>query len=446
MSERAKVSSRLLGRLFTVGSLTVVVKLAATAKELLVARRFGTGDDLDAFLMAFLVPSFALNVLAGGFQLAFMPTYIRVREQEGPAAAERLFAEVTTGLVVLFVAVAGLLAALAPVYVPLLCPSFAPEKLALTRRLVVEMLPLVVLSGLSFSLAGVLNAAHRYALAAAAPLATPLLLGILLVGLGPRATAGHLALGVVIGLGVELVCLAVGVRRLGVSLRPRRPRPDPAAREVARQYLPMVASCVLMSGTQLVDQSMAAWLGPGSVSALGYGAKVVGMFVAVGTGALSTVFLPHFSDQVAQQDWVGLRRGLRRALALVLAAAIAVTATLVALSRPLVVLLFQRGAFSAADADLVARVQALYALQIPFATAGMILVRLISSLRGHRIILWAAGLNLAVDISMNLVLMRVLGVAGIALSTSVVYLGSFSFLWFWARRLLSAPDGGPARA
>ncbi|HEX3726851.1 MAG TPA: hypothetical protein VHV08_11440, partial [Pirellulales bacterium] len=55
---------------------TVLVKLAAFFKDLLVARSFGAGDELDAFLIAFLVPSFGVTVLASSFAPAFMPSYI----------------------------------------------------------------------------------------------------------------------------------------------------------------------------------------------------------------------------------------------------------------------------------------------------------------------------------------------------------------------------------
>src|SRR6266446_431797 len=77
-----------------IASLTFGAKLVSTAKELVVAASFGTGDAIDAFLVAFIVPSLAITVISGSFNAAFIPTYVQVREQEGKTSAQRLLSNV----------------------------------------------------------------------------------------------------------------------------------------------------------------------------------------------------------------------------------------------------------------------------------------------------------------------------------------------------------------
>src|SRR5262245_47484488 len=72
------------------GAATVLIKLLALAKDWLVARSFGAGDELDAFLVAFLLPSYAVAVVAHSFGPAFLPSYIRVRQKDGSQAAGEL--------------------------------------------------------------------------------------------------------------------------------------------------------------------------------------------------------------------------------------------------------------------------------------------------------------------------------------------------------------------
>jgi putative peptidoglycan lipid II flippase len=69
-----------------------IAALGSTAKELVVARWFGRGDALDAFLIAFLLPSFLVNLVAGSFNAATIPTFIQVRDKQEKEAAQRLFA------------------------------------------------------------------------------------------------------------------------------------------------------------------------------------------------------------------------------------------------------------------------------------------------------------------------------------------------------------------
>src|SRR5438874_2606021 len=116
MSEwfRGSVNRRILAAALTVGSFSVVVKVAATLKELAVAYQFGTGDAVDAFLIAFLIPSLVINVVAGSVTAAFTPVYIEVRETQGALAARGLFRSATAGSLILLLAVIGGLLVLMP--------------------------------------------------------------------------------------------------------------------------------------------------------------------------------------------------------------------------------------------------------------------------------------------------------------------------------------------
>ena len=78
----------------TVAGLSAAVKLASLGLTLLIAAIFGTGDDLDAFFIALMVPSFAMTVIAGSFSSAMVPTYVRVMQQQGRAEAQALLSRV----------------------------------------------------------------------------------------------------------------------------------------------------------------------------------------------------------------------------------------------------------------------------------------------------------------------------------------------------------------
>jgi putative peptidoglycan lipid II flippase len=91
------------------------------------------------------------------------------------------------------------------------------------------------------------------------------------------------------------------------------------------------------------------------------------------------------------------------------------------LSKPLVTLLFQRGAFTSADTDLVSRVQICYLIQVPFYILSMLFVRFLSAAKRNDVLMYGAVISLVLDVILNLLLMRRWGVAGIAMSTSCVY-------------------------
>src|SRR5262249_19740756 len=117
---------------------------------------------------------------------------------------------------------------------------------------------------------------------------------------------------------------------------------------------------------------------------------------------------------------------------------------LVIYSRPLVALLYQHGAFTAGDTALVSSVQIMCVLQVPFYALSMLFVRLISALRLNRIFIWGNILSVVLNAGLDIVLMRTMGVAGIALATTLWYVVSCAFLgtvvWF----VLPKTSPGPA--
>ena len=430
------VNRRIFGAMITVVGFTLVVKLAAVAKEVVVARQFGTADALDAFLIAFLLPSFAINVVAGSFNAALIPTFIQVREHEGREAAQRLFSSVMVWSTVLLVAVSALLALTASHVLPILGSGFVAEKLALTRSLFYVLLPALLISGLVTIWAAILNAGERFALAAMAPIMTPIVTVVALLVLGRIWGIYALAIGMVGGFMLEAALLAWGLKQRGFSLVPRWHGMTPPMRQVVNQYLPMVAGGFLMSSTTLVDQSMAAMLPPGSVSALSYGSKMVALMLGIGSLALSTAIFPYFSRVVAANDWTGMRHTLKTYSGLVLVVTVPITLILICFSESIVRLLFERGAFTEGDTYRVSQIQMLYSYQVPFYVLGVIIVRLISSLKANALLMWGAVISFFLNVILNYVLMQRLGVSGIALSTSVVYCLSFCYLLYQLSRLM----------
>ena len=138
---------------------------------------------------------------------------------------------------------------------------------------------------------------------------------------------------------------------------------------------------------------------------------------------------------VAKNDWVGIRHTLKRYFVLIFGTAIPLTFALILASEPLVRLVYQRGAFTADDTHLVAQILALFALQIPFYVANIMLVRLISAMLANHILMIANVVMVLLSVSLNYLFIKQLGVAGIALSSSCVYLAAFFLLYFAWRRL-----------
>jgi putative peptidoglycan lipid II flippase len=426
--QAASDNRRIFGAMLVVGGAMCGVKVAAMAKDLVVASWFGTNNVLDAYLMALVLPAFVVNLVVNAFGSALIPAYIELRDRRGKDAADEMLSSVMLLSTGMLCGVTGLVGLGGPHLLPWLAGGFDAGKLALTTHLFYLMLPSIAFSGIATVWASVLRASEQFALAELSDAAVPVFSAIALITAGHRWGISALAVGLVVGYFVKAGLLAWGGHRAGLALAPRWHGQTPEVRQVIGQYLPMLAGGLFLGTAPLIDQAMAATLSPGSVAKLSYGVRVVAPILAVGAMSIGTAILPYFSRMIAAGDMVAVRHTLKTYTKLILLVTVPVTVALVLLSDQVVHVIFERGAFTTADTREVSRVQAMAALQIPFYVLGILFVRLISSMKANQILMFGTVISFVVNLSMDYLLMHVMGVAGIALSTTFVYACSLGFL------------------
>ena len=437
------INRAILQAALSVGAAGIFVKVLATFKEVAVASVYGRSDAMDAFLAAALIPSLLVNLISESMNQALVPTLVRVREQEGRERAQQLLSSSMRWMCVLLAAASAVMALAARGFFPLIASHFAPAKLDLAVHLFYALLPVVLITGIATNCTAVLNTVDRFALPALAPIVISVAIILGALEFGGRFGIWAMVWSTLAGSLLHAVIVAWMMQRRGYRFRLRWYGMDEATREVAGQYGPVLLSSVVSSGGLLVDQSMAAMLIAGSVSALAYANRFVSVVLTLLAGAISTAIVPYFSRMIAVRDWTGCRHTLRTWVRLTALVSVPIAALLIAGARPLVRIALQHGQFGPRDTGVVASVLAMYAIQIPFFVVSRVYYRFIVAMRRTDLILYCGIINLGLDIVLNLVLMHWFGVAGIALATSLWTVSTFFYLWYWSRKLLaraSAPE------
>jgi putative peptidoglycan lipid II flippase len=440
----ASVNRRIFRAAASVSAAAVLVKIVATVKEIAVAGVYGRSDAMDAFLAAALIPGLLVNLISESMNQALVPTLIRVREREGHERAQQLLSNSMLWMCVLLAGTSAAMALAARGFLPLIASHFPPAKLDLSVRLFYALLPVVLITGIATNCTAVVNTFDRFALPALAPVVMPaaIMAGALL--LGSRVGIWAMVYSTLAGALIHAAIVTWMMDAHGYRFRLRWYGMTEATREVAGQYGPVLLSGVVASGGLLVDQSMAAMLPAGSVSALAYANRFVSVVLTLSAGAVSTAVVPYFSRMIAVEDWAGCRHTLRTWVKLTALVSAPIAAGLIAGAHLLIRLTFQHGAFGPEDTAVVTPVLAMYALQIPFFVSSRVFYRFLVAMRRTDLILYCGILNLGLDIVLNLILMRWFGVAGIALATSLWTVSTFFFLWYWTWRLLPKTSLGEA--
>ncbi|MBI4938371.1 MAG: murein biosynthesis integral membrane protein MurJ [Nitrosomonadales bacterium] len=369
----------LLKALATVSGLTLVSRILAFIRDVLIARIFGAGMATDAFFVAFKLPNLLRRLFAeGAFSQAFIPIFGEYKNRRSQEEAKLLADHVATLLaIILFVVtLIGIIAA--PVLVYISAPGFVkePDKFALTVQLLRITSPYIFFISLVALAAGILNTYNKFWV----PAFAPVLLNICFIGgalwLAPYCDPPVMALGwavFVAGI-VQLVFQIPFLKKIGMLPRWRLNLKEAGMWRVIKQMGPAVFGVSIAQISLVINTIFASFLAAGSVSWLYYADRLMEFPSGLLGAALGTILLPslsrHYADSKPEEYSGLLDWGLRLTFMLTLPAALA----LGMIGVPLLATFFQHGAFSVHDVLMTRQALAGYSVGL----IGIILVKILA--------------------------------------------------------------------
>ena len=360
----------LIASVATVGSFTMISRVLGFIRDMMMAALLGAGPLADAFFVAFKLPNFLRRLFAeGAFNAGFVPLFARTLEGEGKERAKEFAAQAQAVLLAVLIplVISAMLAM--PWIIRVMAPGFevggerfaAAVELSRITFCYILFISLVALYG------GMLNSLGRFAVPAAAPVILNLCLiaAMVLSFVWLNAAARALAYGVAAaGLGQFLWVLAA-LKREGMAPALRAPRLSPEVKHLFALILPGVFGASVAQISLFADVIFASFLKEGSVSYLYYADRVSQLPLGVIGVAVGTALLPLMSRQLRAGETAAAvynqNRGIEIALLLTIPAAIGIAV----LSLPIVTVLFERGAFNAADGLATSAALSAYALGLP---------------------------------------------------------------------------------
>ncbi|SLN23963.1 murein biosynthesis integral membrane protein MurJ [Roseisalinus antarcticus] len=375
--------ARLISGFLTVGVWTLLSRVLGFVRDIMIAGVLGTGAVAEAFFVAFALPNMFRRFFAeGAFNMAFVPMF--AKRLEAGEDAEGFAREAFAGLAsVLFV-----LTLLAQLVMPWLVLAMAggfagDERLTLAVGFGRIVFVYILLISLAALLSGVLNALGRFAAAAAAPVMLNIVLVTMLwlgsqgylaeaVTLEADAVAGlpgvHegtiLSWGVVLGGIAQLALVWVAAARAGIRMRLRWPRMSPEMKRLAIIAAPAALAGGVVQVNLLIGRQVASFF-DGAVAWLSYADRLYQLPLGVVGIAVGIVLLPELSRRLAAEDMEGGKSAFNRAMEFALALTVPAAVALMVIPGPLVSVLFERGAFDAADTESTALAVAIYGLGLP---------------------------------------------------------------------------------
>jgi len=425
---------------FTIGGWTMLSRLFGLAREMLVADYLGAGLISDAFMVAFRFPNMFRSLFAeGAFNAAFVPLFASKLEGEGPDAA-RHFAEQAYAVLGALVALLVIVMEVAmPWAIYGLAPGFddLPGKIELAADLSRITFPYLLFISLVSLQSGVLNALGRFAAAAGTPVLLSLVSMALLVILTPISpTVGHAAAwGVLVSGAAQFLWLLYSMSRAGMSLRLVRPAFTPEVKTLLKKVVPGAVGAGVYQVNLLINTIIASSVANGAVSFLNYADRLNQLPLGVVGIAIGTALLPTLTRQLRSGNMEAAQASQNRAMEFGLLLALPAAFALAVLGHPIIAVLFEHGAFTAANTDQVAPALAAFSLGLPAYVLIKVLTPSFFARHDTKTPVQIALVSMGINIALNLALMHPLQHVGMALATAcAAWVNLFLLGWNLHRR------------
>lgn len=408
--------------------LTTLDKLLAFIKEMLVAYRFGVSPALDAFNVAYALPATILLYFSGALGAAFVPVYLGWLHGSSPERADSRVRSILLCLSFFFGALTALGFAFSPVVFPLLGYGLPPAEQQLGISIERILIFLLLFEGANILLASLLHAQKKFFTLYLAPTLINATCIIFLV-CGAKYGIFALVWGLLSGTALKFACITISLRRSGFSVVGRVTWDMQELKDFLLLVLPLLGSELIVNSNALIDMIMATQLPSGSVSTLRYAYRINDLPIQIIIIAISKAIFPFISEQAIEKDHEGMAEIFKRSITLIGFITLPIIALVSIFSRDIVSILFERGAFDSNATLQTAQTLVFYNIGLFFSAYAFINGAFFCALKKMRILLYLGCATFALNILFNYVFMNVIGIRGIALSTSVT-LGIICTIYF----------------
>lgn len=454
---------------------TLASRILGYLRDMLIANFFGAGLVADAFFVAYRIPNLLRRLLGeGALSASFIPVFTEYLTTKPKEEAQRL-ARISGLLLLAILSILTILGIIfSPIIVRVIAPGFIkdPQKLSLTITLTRILFPFMIAIGMAALALGILNSLHRFIIPALAPslLSISEIFFILFIcPLMERPIIG-LVLGVLVGGGAQFFFQVPSLVRRGFfipagksSNNPRLKMMDylhnflknwnilwkrwvsilnhPGVKRIGLLMLPATLGLSVSQVNTFVDTICATLLREGSVTALYYANRLMQLPLALFGTAIATVALPMMSRSVAATNMEELKDTLSLSLRMIMFTIIPASLGLIILGSPIISLLFERGRFTAQATQATSWALLFYSTGIVAYAGVKVVASAFYSMQDTRTPVRIASIAMVANIVLNLILMRILDVGGLAFATAIASFINLLILLYYLRKRIGRLGG-----
>lgn len=397
---------------------TIISKGLGFLRDIILAYFYGVSNISDIYLISMMIPETIFVIIGTGIATSFVPIYSSIKEKQSVAVANQFTNDVINYMILLCIGISVLGLIFTVPLVKLFASGFDEESLRLTVMFTRISILGVSFTGLVYIFTGYLQIKDKFVMPAL--IGVPLNLIIMLsIMLSKSLSIMMLPIGLVIAKASTFILIVPSVFKQGYRYKPSIRRHDESVSKMFKLAVPIMLGVSVNQVNVVIDKAIASHISVGGISALNY-ANNVNLFIqGIFVLSVATVMYPLISKMAAEGNMVGLNKSVTESMTIINLLVIPSTVGLMVFAEPVVSMLFGRGAFDAEAIQMTSFALFFYSIGMVGFGLREVLSRTFYSMQDTRTPTINAAIAMVMNIILNFILARYLGIGGLALATSI---------------------------
>lgn len=417
--------------------ITVISKVFGFFRELVLSYFYGASAISDAYLISLTIPAVIFSFVGTGLSTGFIPMFSQIREKHGDSDANKF----TSNIINILLLISTVLVVIGLIFtepiVKLFASGFKGETLAMAIRFTKLSLVGIYFTGTTYIYSAYLQLNNRFL--------TPALIGvpyniiiIIAIAISANQDPLFLILGSVLATASQLFILIPSIKRSEYRHIFKINFKDEHLKNLMIIALPVIIGVSVNQINTLVDRTIASGLVVGGISALNYASRLNGFVQGLIVTPVATVLYPSISKMAANDNIKGLKAAINEAINSISILIMPITVGAMLFAEPIVKLLFGRGAFDANAITLTTSALVFYSIGMIGFGLRDILSRAFYSQQDTKTPMINGSIAVIINIILNIILSRYIGIGGLALATSISAIFSTVLLFVNLRKKIGA--------
>lgn len=403
---------------FVVMIITIISKFIGLAREVSLSYVYGVSAITDAFLISQTIPLTLFAFISARIATGYIPIYSRVQCENGKSNAERLTCNIINSLLIM----AAIIVVIVLVFTQQIVKFFASGFSGETLQLAVNFTRITVFGVYFIAVTNIFAEYLRLHEIYLIPAMVGFPMNFIIISslfISAKTNIYVIAFGSLLAIASQLMVFIPFLRRTGYQHKMIVDLRDESLKEMLFIALPVILGTSVNEINVLVDRTLASMIAVGGISALNYAKRLNGFVQGLVVVSLTSVMFPMISKMAAADNIKGLKRTVNEAMASMSLLIVPATVGAIVFAEEIVALLFGRGAFTTDAVSMTSN--ALFYYSIGMIAFGLrdVLSRAFYALQDSKTPMINATIGVLLNVVLNIILSRYLGIGGLALATSI---------------------------